>query len=357
MAKKVKSKKIKSEKPRKPKLVKLYDTELEPLQEADSLLKQIETAESEAAERSLRVELCREELGNAKTAYKDAVTQLRRLCRARNEKHPLFDQSKPSELTKEQPAKEAARKSNEITIRLTKAVDDATNGFHGITGETLTAAIDTQGDTYIPAHDGDVYLEAEEFEVVEGMPEINYNQPGTAVTIELTEDCLDVDKQLVKGNTYHPWSVSRKGVELLLNGKEVFVAKSCFVFVTGRHLVEDALIEHEEGFNASTWQAWLRSRPEARRPTIVVTDGSALKSHATNEAWRDLPLSSAGIDGKVGVLLAEAGHDTLGRLAKLMQEHGQWWNKEVKGIGEAGATEVADQFAQFWKEHPEYCAA
>jgi hypothetical protein len=45
------AKKVKSEKPRKPKLVKLYDTELEPLQEADGLLKQIETAESEAAER------------------------------------------------------------------------------------------------------------------------------------------------------------------------------------------------------------------------------------------------------------------------------------------------------------------
>jgi hypothetical protein len=297
---KAKAKKVKSEKPRKPKLVKLYDTELDPLREADGLLKKIEAAESEAAERSLRVELCREELGDAKTAYKDAVAQLRKLCRARKEKHPLFDQTKkdkPAELTKETP----------------KATD--------------------------------------------GLPEINYNQPGTAVTIELTEDCLDVDKQLVKGNTYHPWSVSRKGVELLIDGKEVFVAKSCFVFVTGRNLVDDALFEHEEGFNASTWQAWLRSRPEARRPTIVVTDGSALKSHATNEAWRDLPLSAAGINGKVGVLLAEAGHDTLGRLSKLMQEHGQWWNKEVKGIGEAGATEVADRFAQFWSEHPEYCAA
>lgn len=248
---KAKTKKAKSEKPRKPKLVKLYDTELEPLQEADGLLKQIETAESEAAERSLRVELCREKLTDAKTAYKDAVAQLRRLCRARKEKHPLFDQTKPAELTKEPPAKEAARKSNEITIRLTKSVDDATNGFHGTTGETLTAAIDTQGDTYIPVQDGDVYLEAEEFEVVE---------------------------------------------------------------------------------------------PIAEKETA-------------NNGWQDLPLSSAGINGKVGVLLAEAGHDTLGRLAKLMADHGQWWNKEVKGIGEAGATEVADRFAAFWAEHPEYCAA
>jgi hypothetical protein len=191
-----KSKKIKSEKPRKPKLVKLYDTELDPLKEADGLLKQIETAESEAAERSLRVELCREELTDAKTAYKDAVAQLRKLCRARKEKHPLFDQTKkdkPAELTKDPPA------------------------------------------------DGPVK-------------------------------------------------------------------------------------EHRS------------------------------ESQEINKAWQDLPLSSAGIDGHVGVLLAEAGHDTLGRLAKLMGDHGQWWNKEVKGIGEAGATEVADLFAAFWADHPEYCA-
>jgi hypothetical protein len=80
------------------------------------------------------------------------------------------------------------------------------------------------------------------------------------------------------------------------------------------------------------------------------------ESQEINKAWQDLPLSSAGIDGHVGVLLAEAGHDTLGRLAKLMGDHGQWWNKEVKGIGEAGATEVADLFAAFWADHPEYCA-
>jgi hypothetical protein len=295
-----KSKKIKSEKPRKPKLVKLYDTELDPLKEADGLLKQIETAESEAAERSLRVELCREELTDAKTAYKDAVAQLRKLCRARKERHPLFDQKqtdqKPASMEKE------------------------------------------------PPKDKD------------GLPEINYNQPATAVTIEMTEDYPDV-AEATKGRRYHPWSVTRKGVEILIEGKEYFFPTSDFVFVTGRHLVDDALTEHEEGFNASQWQAWLRSRPEAKRPTIVVTDGSALKSHATNKAWQDLPLSSAGINGKIGTLLAEAGHDTLGRLSKLMQEHGQWWPKEVKGIGEAGATEVADLFAAFWSEHPEYCAA
>lgn len=196
-----KAKKIKSEKPRKPKKVHLWDTELEPLREADGLLKQIEVAEVDAAERSLRVELVREELGNAKTAYKDAVAQLRKLCRARKEKHPLFDHApKPAELEKEPPK-------------------------------------------------------------ADGLPEI--------------------------------------------------------------------------------------------QPTL----DEPAKAGTTNEAWKELPLSAAGINGKVGVLLAEAGHDTLGRLAKLMQDHGQWWNKEVKGIGESGAAEVADRFAAFWSEHPEYCAA
>ena len=75
----------------------------------------------------------------------------------------------------------------------------------------------------------------------------------------------------------------------------------------------------------------------------------------TKDAWRDLPLAVAGINGSVGRLLEEAGHDTLGEVSKLMNDQGQWWNKEVKGIGEAGANEVADRFAAFWAEHPEFC--
>lgn len=110
--------------------------------------------------------------------------------------------------------------------------------------------------------------------------------------------------------------------------------------------------------------------PKARKPKLVKlwdteleplreADGllKQIKAGTTNEAWKELPLSAAGINGKVGVLLAEAGHDTLGRLAKLMQDNGQWWNKEVKGIGESGATEVADRLVAFWQEHPEFCAA
>jgi hypothetical protein len=77
--------------------------------------------------------------------------------------------------------------------------------------------------------------------------------------------------------------------------------------------------------------------------------------NATKDAWRDLPLSAASINGSVGKLLEEAGHDTLGKVLKLMNDQGQWWNKEVKGIGEAGANEVADRFAAFWAEHPEFC--
>jgi hypothetical protein len=298
---KAKTKKAKSEKPRKPKLVKLYDTELDPLKEADGLLKQIEAAETEAEERALRVEMVREELTGAKTAYKDAVTQLRRLCRARKEKHPLFDKSNPSELTKEPPAKEA-----------------------------------------------------------EWMPEINYNQPSTAVTIELTEDCLDIDKQLVKGNTYHPWGISVGGCVLLLNGNESFIADVAFRYAAGSHLVEAALSEHPEGYNAMQWEAWLRARPEAKRPEFVEradagSDGAKLPLAHSPNGWRGLQLDVAGINGRAGKSLEAAGVGTLGELVELQRKIGVEWFRDVKGLGAEGAGQVDDLVAKFWTDHPEYC--
>jgi hypothetical protein len=53
--------------------------------------------------------------------------------------------------------------------------------------------------------------------------------------------------------------------------------------------------------------------------------------------------------------LIDAGFTTLGKLFDQMQDQGVWWAKDIPGIGEASAEKIADAFAQFWKEHPEYC--
>lgn len=70
-------------------------------------------------------------------------------------------------------SQEVDGEQREITIILAKDVDvdDATMSFHGKKGETLTAMIDADGCVLLPlmckeGGDGELYLEAEEFEVV-----------------------------------------------------------------------------------------------------------------------------------------------------------------------------------------------
>lgn len=64
--------------------------------------------------------------------------------------------------------------STPVTIRLTKPVEDPVSQFAGAVGDTLDGYVDTlellDGATWLPLADGDIMLEAEEFEVVEALP-------------------------------------------------------------------------------------------------------------------------------------------------------------------------------------------
>lgn len=66
-----------------------------------------------------------------------------------------------------------ATEQEELIVRLTKPIDDAINNFHAEAGTVFTVCIDGEGDVYIPIlrgsghEDGSVYLEPEEYEVVE----------------------------------------------------------------------------------------------------------------------------------------------------------------------------------------------
>jgi hypothetical protein len=53
--------------------------------------------------------------------------------------------------------------------------------------------------------------------------------------------------------------------------------------------------------------------------------------------------------------LEDAGFSTLGKLSDHMRDQASFWAKEIKGLGEKGAEEVCDRFADFWNAHPEYC--
>jgi hypothetical protein len=69
-----------------------------------------------------------------------------------------------------------------------------------------------------------------------------------------------------------------------------------------------------------------------------------------------LPLSEAGITGKIADTLAGAGCETLGALVERMAS-GLGWNDGLKGIGEEKAAGLADKLADFWKDHPEFVQA
>ena len=259
----------------KPKKVTLLDTELEPLKEADMILKKIEVAERECDERAIEVDQVREELKNAKGSYADAVRRLRKLCRMRKEKHPLFD--KPKE---QAPAKPAANNATleKPAVQLPKVVVSEGSELHGIKVDTV------------------VFVE--------------FVKPGGVI-------------------------VSADGINPTALTDEEYTAND-----ETAKLIADArgekVLSDKDG-----WLAFVAERTKSQGPK--------------KDDWKRLPLEDAGINGNIGRLLVEAGHDTLGKLAQLMNVHGQWWPKEVKGIGEGGATEVADRFADFWAKHPEYC--
>jgi hypothetical protein len=98
-------------------------------------------------------------------------------------------------------------------------------------------------------------------------------------------------------------------------------------------------------------EAWERSKDQKRRRLFSFQKGRTDGSDSRTQS-EEGPECEEG-QGPEG----EAGHDTLGKLAKLMNDHGQWWNREVKGIGEQSADAIQEAFVKFWQDHPEYCAS
>ena len=78
------------------------------------------------------------------------------------------------------------------------------------------------------------------------------------------------------------------------------------------------------------------------------------EAEAATDGWKRRPLADLGLRKRVEQALSEAKVTTIGRLSKLMNEHGEWWHREVEGIGKVAREDIKDRFEVYWKAHPEY---
>jgi hypothetical protein len=70
-------------------------------------------------------------------------------------------------------------------------------------------------------------------------------------------------------------------------------------------------------------------------------------------AWRGLAVQKLpGLSPSLAGRLAETGFDTIGALHDQLQR--PRWFSAIRGFGEAKAARVADAFAEFWRENPEW---
>ena len=112
-------------------------------------------------------------------------------------------------------------------------------------------------------------------------------------------------------------------------------------------------IERVIGHNS----AILTSIESADRPMEKIFDESEKKAADNSSGWQELSIHELGLPELIAKKVTDAGHLTIGKLSKLMNDHGQWWPKEIPGIGEASGEKIENAFANFWKKHPEYTAS
>lgn len=85
------------------------------------------------------------------------------------------------------------------------------------------------------------------------------------------------------------------------------------------------------------------------------TAGNGQAQPLAPEAWRTVRIAELSLKPATESKLLAKDLDTLGALSDWMQKKGEFWAKDVPGIGEKAATDIADAFAAFWATHPECC--
>lgn len=138
----------------------------------------------------------------------------------------------------------------------------------------------------------------------------------------------------------------RHYAEIVDQNKRVAVAEGDF---------EDANAEAKrlkKVFEAETTKlrSLIRSGPSDSQPTFP---GMEDADKPASDAWRDLPLSAAGIKGALAKALEKQEFKTLGQVADYLNAGNNI--DDITGVGSTKAEDYADLMEAFWGEHPEYC--
>lgn len=100
----------------------------------------------------------------------------------------------------------------------------------------------------------------------------------------------------------------------------------------------------------------------ARSPDepAVTMSQEKLDAAADERSWRAWPLeslTSIGLQPRALKAMAGAGLETVGQLSDWQAKHGDFWIKEIKGMGKKVGDNVADVMERFWRERPDRKAA
>ena len=96
----------------------------------------------------------------------------------------------------------------------------------------------------------------------------------------------------------------------------------------------------------------------ARSPDepAVTMSQEKLDAAADERSWRAWPLeslTSMGLQPRALKAMAGAGLETVGQLSDWQAKHGDFWIKEIKGMGKKVGDNVADVMERFWRERPD----
>ena len=92
------------------------------------------------------------------------------------------------------------------------------------------------------------------------------------------------------------------------------------------------------------------AKPKAKPPES--SNGTPKKPAAKDdESWRTVPIGEAlqGLGSRAYAAFEEKKISTLGDFTDFQAKHGEWWAKELPGVGPETQTKIADAAEAFWK--------
>ena len=98
--------------------------------------------------------------------------------------------------------------------------------------------------------------------------------------------------------------------------------------------------------------AMVRQVAQADRPMERLFDQAEAK---TNGDWRSTAIADLNLPATTLAKLAKVDVETIGALNDRVKQHGDFWWKDITGLGEKGAEKIANALVDFWGRHPEYC--